>query len=216
MAHTEFQYATASRQFRLFIFGVLSIFALGSSKNLLADELYIAKCAACHQDDGSGKTEMATPAIAGLDNEYVLRQLQNFHKGIRTFSSDQPMAQGMVTVVKSMSVDDLIDVSEHVAAMPIVDLRQSAQVTSFRGRGLYSTCLSCHGANGQGFPKLGAPRIAHQYAWYLRKQLLVFRSGERGAHEEDEFGRQMYDIAREIDGDDELEIIVNYIVGLGG
>ena len=40
-----------------------------------------------------------------------------------------------------------------------------------KGKALYATCASCHGANGEGNQALNAPAIAGQQEWYLTRQL---------------------------------------------
>ncbi len=44
---------------------------------------------------------------------------------------------------------------------------------------------------GEGIEPLGAPPIAGQPAWYLKRQMEAFSSGDRGSHPDDAFGRQM-------------------------
>ena len=48
-----------------------------------------------------------------------------------------------------------------------------------RGKGLYKTCVQCHGDRGQGNPKEEAPRISGQFDWYIVSQLMAFKSGSR-------------------------------------
>ena len=56
---------------------------------------------------------------------------------------------------------------------------------------VYVACVSCHGEEGEGSPVIPVPPIAGQHAGYLRGQLLAFRSGDRGDHPADTWGRQM-------------------------
>lgn len=41
-------------------------------------------------------------------------------------------------------------------------------------------CMTCHGSYGQGSEVVGGPKLAGMEAWYLKRQLLGFRSGFRG------------------------------------
>lgn len=50
---------------------------------------------------------------------------------------------------------------------------------SERGKGLYATCIQCHGEKGEGNVKEEAPRISGQYDWYIVSQLEAFQSGAR-------------------------------------
>ncbi|WP_018860921.1 MULTISPECIES: c-type cytochrome [unclassified Thioalkalivibrio] len=45
-----------------------------------------------------------------------------------------------------------------------------------RGESLYSTCIACHGAQGQGSPAF--PKIAGQTAEYIADKLVRYRAGE--------------------------------------
>jgi cytochrome c553 len=47
------------------------------------------------------------------------------------------------------------------------------------GAVLFAQCVSCHGADGQGFPDGSTPRIAGQHFHVLVKQLVDFRYGKR-------------------------------------
>ncbi len=59
-----------------------------------------AVCATCHGQNGEGMHEMNGPALAGREEWYLIRQLQNFKSGIRGTSPEDvyglqmaPMAQ---------------------------------------------------------------------------------------------------------------------------
>lgn len=41
-------------------------------------------------------------------------------------------------------------------------------------------CMTCHGGYGQGSEVVGGPKLAGMEPWYLKRQLLGFRSGFRG------------------------------------
>lgn len=67
------------------------------------------------------------------------------------------------------------------------------------GQAAYATCQACHGASGEGNELLNAPRLAGLDGWYIERQLHNFRSGLRGAHEQDTFGKQMVAFASMLD-----------------
>src|SRR6185437_7078395 len=58
------------------------------------------------------------------------------------------------------------------------DLAQGRAVALGGGAGDQQACAACHGANGAGVMPI-YPRLAGQAAFYLYKQLLDFRSGQR-------------------------------------
>lgn len=51
------------------------------------------------------------------------------------------------------------------------------------GQAMYAVCSACHGAQGEGNPAPGidAPKLAGLDSWYIRRQLLNFQTGVRGA-----------------------------------
>jgi cytochrome c oxidase subunit 2 len=83
-----------------------------------------------------------------------------------------------------------------------------------KGNALYASCQECHGANGEGSQDNNAPRLAGQHEWYLLHQMDNFRSGVRGEHPEDTFGRQMVAPARELMDKQAIADVVAYILTL--
>ena len=59
-------------------------------------------------------------------------------------------------------------------------------------------CITCHGVEGRGNPRVSAPRIAGMEAWYVRQQLQAFRSGWRGTHDDDLVGWEMQAMVRSL------------------
>lgn len=71
-------------------------------------------------------------------------------------------------------------------------------------------CVTCHGATGKGNPVVGAPRLAGIESWYLRNQLLAFRSEYRGTQKDYIPGFEMQDSVARL-SDEEIEAVVAYI-----
>ena len=82
------------------------------------------------------------------------------------------------------------------------------------GRTLYAACGACHGARGEGNAALHAPRLAGQGDWYLKQQLKYFKSGARGAHKDDAFGKTMDPMASLLADDTAIDNVVAYIAKL--
>ena len=76
---------------------------------------------------------------------------------------------------------------------------------------LYAVCAACHGAQGEGNPALNAPKLAGQGDWYLKRQLQHFKSGARGAHEKDTFGKMMAPMAATLADEAAIDNVVAYI-----
>lgn len=76
-----------------------------------------------------------------------------------------------------------------------------------------STCAGCHGAEGQGNPALGAPRLAGQQAEYILAQLHAFKAGRRGYDDSDRYGAQMRALVIGL-GDSDMEHLAHYYSSL--
>jgi cytochrome c oxidase subunit 2 len=79
------------------------------------------------------------------------------------------------------------------------------------GAPLYTVCAACHGAQAEGNPALNAPKLSGQGGWYLKRQLQQFKSGARGAHEKDTFGKMMAPMAATLTDDAAINNVVAYI-----
>ena len=82
------------------------------------------------------------------------------------------------------------------------------------GAPLYGVCAACHGAQAEGNPTLNAPKLAGQGDWYLKRQLQQFKSGARGTHEKDTFGKMMAPMAATLADDAAIDNVVAYIRSL--
>ena len=89
----------------------------------------------------------------------------------------------------------------------------SAQVAGDAAAGapLYAVCGACHGAQGEGNPALNAPKLSGQESWYLTRQLQHFKSGARGTHEKDVFGKMMAPMAATLADDAAINNVAAYI-----
>ena len=60
------------------------------------------------------------------------------------------------------------------------------------GEQIFATnCIACHGAKGEGNKALNAPKLTGLSDWYAVTQLKHFKSGVRGSHADDTYGKQM-------------------------
>lgn len=76
-----------------------------------------------------------------------------------------------------------------------------------KGKSLYMTCATCHGQKAEGMQALGAPALAEQEPYYLKKQLENFQSGKRGVHVKDSYGAQMAPMSKILDSDGVNDVI---------
>lgn len=85
------------------------------------------------------------------------------------------------------------------------------------GRTLYqTTCQPCHGMVAEGTPAIGAPALNRQEPWYLLVQLRKFRSGVRGAKEDDIGGQMMAPMAMSLPDEQSLLDVAVFIASLEG
>lgn len=82
------------------------------------------------------------------------------------------------------------------------------------GKASYAACAACHGANGEGNVALKAPRLSGQGAWYLERQLKLFKEGLRGTHEKDVAGKMMAPMAATLVDAAAIANVAAYIAAL--
>jgi cytochrome c553 len=169
-------------------------------------------CTPCHRADGSGNPAIGAPNIAGLNDWYVERQLENFREGVRGAHFSDVEGLRMGPMARSLATDqDVKYVAHQVGAMQIVREPASVKGDSKAGETLYALCASCHGAQGTGNEALKAPRLAGTDDWYLATQLRKFRSGVRGTDPKDAGGRMMRPMALTLPDEDAIRNVVAYI-----
>ncbi|MBF0673883.1 MAG: c-type cytochrome [Pseudomonas sp.] len=145
-----------------------------------------AICAACHQVDGNGMNipgGESWPRLAGLDADYLLKQLQDMKSGKRTSATMTPFAN-------MLSEQQMRDVAVYFSQLPTRSAKGGEKASAdelAHGEKLATVgdwdryivpCQSCHGPDNQG---VGAhfPGIAGQHADYLAGQLRAWKNGTR-------------------------------------
>lgn len=164
-----------------------------------------ATCTACHQPDGSGKNNEegeAWPRLAGLNAEYIAKQLHDYQSGARENAT-------MKSFANMLSDQQILDVARHYSEMtPSPDqgpsdaseaVLQRGQILAERGdwSEYIVSCKSCHGPDNQG---AGAvfPGIAGQHARYIEAQLKAWQAETRKNDPQDLMGS----IARRLNDED--------------
>jgi cytochrome c553 len=138
-------------------------------------------CASCHGFRGEGVRVQNGPRLAGLDADYLARQLDAFSHGRRDSSVMARVARTLTESQREALAQyyaGLAPAAEGVAPDP----RRLAPGRLLALQGNWSEevppCASCHGADGLGVNSLSPP-LAGQRADYLERQLLRFRQNER-------------------------------------
>ncbi|BFM16857.1 c-type cytochrome [Maricurvus nonylphenolicus] len=174
-------------------------------------QLY-STCAACHGGQGQGNPALQAPALAGLDSDYIQRQLELFQAGSRgskpgdTAGAQMRAAAGVLT-----SADQIAAVSDFISELSPTTADVTVEGNIRNGTNHYqATCGTCHGSQGQGNKALKAPALAGQDGEYLRRQYLNFRKGLRGYDANDRPGRQMAMMANGLN-DEQLNDVIAFI-----
>ena len=199
---------------------------IGISGDIKAGESSYAVCVSCHGANGEGNKALNAPKIAGLPDWYVERQLNNYKNGIRGVNAKDVYGQQMRPMAMTLANDEAVrNVTAYIASLKEIPKAQPVAAKSSKpvtvltkpvSEPLYAPCASCHGSEGEGNQKLGAPRLAGQDGWYIERQLRNWRDGIRGTHNEDLYGMQMRPMAISLVDDYAIKKVVNYIGTLKG
>ena len=201
--------------------------------NLMAGESSYAVCSSCHGVNGEGNKAMHAPGLAGMDAEYMRRQLRHFKRGVR--GADESDTWGRTMAPMAMMLADASAINNVVSyigtlsgqhdfnadtsyglSQAVARYEPSASGDPSKSAALYvSTCGECHGASGEGVWTVNAPALAGLEGWYLAEQIKNFRNGVRGRHADDLYGLQMGLVSNTMTDDQAIEDMVAYITTLG-
>ncbi len=170
--------------FVAFAMASLALFASDASAG--KSDQFIAKCLGCHGQKGvSGHSDF--PNLAGLSQDYLLKQLHAFRSGERS----DPTLGAMPFMVEHLSDDDLFGLAEIFARLPAESVGKKEMterdVELFdAGKKLIEsngvTCRYCHLSNETGDGPLDPtqfPDLVGQQKNYLVKQIKEFRDKKR-------------------------------------
>ena len=163
-------------------------------------------CAGCHGENGQGGKDGEYPRLAGMASRFIAKQLHLFRDRTRP-----NLAMVEHVDERQMPDNDIEDIAAYLAAiklptkLPPVDenapdfdayarLLAAKKVMQIprapgdveAGKRLYhKECASCHGREGWGKDKTGAPMLAGQYTNYLWRQVEKYRKKIRIHDESD-------------------------------
>ena len=173
-------------------------------------------CESCHGVQGEGSDPIHAPALAGQVPSYVIRQLKNYRDGIRGGHQGDVYGQQMALMATNLKDDDEIEIlATYVAQLPILH-RPNNVADNPRDQSLFSTCVACHGRNGEGNNLLSTPKIGGLNALYLEEQLQHFINGTRGSSAQDTYGQMMRAAMTNLSNPDDVKSLANYISKLSG
>lgn len=172
-----------------------------------------ATCIACHGSNAEGNKALNAPALANQDAWYMKQQLRNFRSGLRGKDKRDTTGMQMAAIALSLpdtqSMDAIVDHIKTLAAAPVA---KSINGDLENGYERYNMiCGACHGAGAVGNKELKSPRLSGIDDWYLRRQLINFKSGTRGAHPADKSGAQMATMAGTLEDEKAIDNVVAFI-----
>ncbi len=171
-----------------------------------------AACSACHGANGEGNQMLNAPKLTGLDAVYLKRQLINYKLGVRGGNPDDTLGAQMRAMANTLPTEAAIDnVVAYITSLPYAPAATTISGNAERGKETYETCKQCHGGKGEGIWSRNAPRQAGMNDWYIAAQLINFKAGIRGTHEQDSFGRQMGQMSGMLNSEQEINDLVAYI-----
>jgi cytochrome c oxidase subunit 2 len=170
-------------------------------------------CLVCHGADLHGNDTVGGANLSILPGWYVARQIEGFRQGWRGMNEQDKIAQEMMAVAVAMEADAIAKAATFVADTPARRGRPATDFDDATAQADTGLCQTCHGERLQGNQTTGAPPLAGQSAAYLLRQLIAFRSGDRGKQPDDTYGQQMRGIALGLD-EAELPILVQTLHNL--
>jgi cytochrome c553 len=160
--------------------------ALSSTGNPVRGEFISRRCELCHGVEGFS-SQASTPNLAGIDTQYLWKQLQDFRTGKRKSVIMQQIAGALTS-------RDAADAAAYYAMLPnapdaqfspsfpqtlqdrsAIETAQRLLAVGDPGRGI-PPCQACHGPLGYVRP---APSLAWQNSDYVLSQLKEFAQGTR-------------------------------------
>ena len=166
-------------------------------------------CIACHGANGEGNAQAGYPRLAGLNAEYLVKQLQSYRKGTRQNPIMQPIA-------RAMSDADMNNVAAYYASLqPQTEVAKDTgneigRKLALRGDwdNTIPACISCHGPGGRGIDPY-FPALAGQHAGYIISQLNAWRNGKRHNDEND-----LMKVVAERLSEKQINAVANYFAAL--
>ena len=153
------------------------------------------------------------PAIAGLDNWYVVAQLNVFRSGARGMNWQDVGGMRMHPMSLWLKSDtDVQAVAGYVSSLPKVNPPNVVQGGNAEaGTALYATCAACHGQNGEGNKSMNSPPLSHMSDWYLVSSLEKFKAGIRGGNPANPNAVMMRGMSNMLTTDQSIKDVVAYI-----
>ena len=172
-------------------------------------------CIACHGADGAGNQALNSPRIAGQSAWYLTNQLKGFKAGYRGSKPEDIYGMQMRPMSMTLADDQAIaNIAAYITTLNGAVSPATLDGNAEAGKGLYVTCVACHGADGKGNEALKSPNLIGLQDWYVVRQLQNFKAGIRGTHPEDINGQTMRPMSMTLADDKAMKDVAAYIISL--
>ena len=92
-----------------------SALAAGDPEN---GKRFYATCGACHGQNGEGMQALNAPALAGQEEWYLIRQLENFKNGVRGSNPQDTFGMQMAPMAQTLpDAQAMEDVAAYIRAL---------------------------------------------------------------------------------------------------
>jgi cytochrome c oxidase subunit 2 len=201
----------------LLVFAIgLAVVGAAQADDLKRGEELYGLCLQCHGAAGEGDQAALAPAIAGMDQWYVVAQLKNFRSGARGLHPEDMGGMRMYPMSRALATDeDIQDVAIYVSSLPVTSPDQvivGGDATN--GAALYVLCQQCHGAAGEGNQVMNSPGLTGTSDWYLVDGLSKFKKGIRGANPANPNAVMMRGMSNTLADDQAIKDVVAHIMTL--
>jgi cytochrome c553 len=168
----------------------------------------ILQCNNCHS--ATVLTAENAPLLGGMDDQYLIEQLENFRFDKRGADSLSDATQEMSRQVKALQDDELPRIADYYEDLPIVNSTETVVGDIDNGKALYATnCEGCHSSSfGRFFTN--SPKISHLKGPYILEQLTLFAANKRDFHVENKHKNKMVEVSKRFNNK-ELSDITAYI-----
>jgi len=165
-------------------------------------QTHYATCQTCHGVNAEGSQAVGAPRLVGLQEWYLVKQMQKYRTGLRGSEAQDSFGQQMATKAKGLPDEQAVnDVAAYIATLKAdPSARTETSGDPVKGEALFWHCTHCHGSRGQGINEgynrnptalhPPAPKLFGQDDWYMIRQLQNFKSRIRGSHKQDKEGTQ--------------------------
>jgi cytochrome c553 len=99
---------------------LVSLFANGAfaAGDAERGKAFYATCGACHGANGEGMEALNAPSLAGQEEWYVIRQLQNFKNGVRGTNPKDTFGMQMAPMAMTLPNDQAMeDVAAYIKSL---------------------------------------------------------------------------------------------------